>query len=52
MTPFGVAPDEIVCRVIVINEDGLLVCATVNRYEVFSATDIVPGSLVVFIQLH
>jgi hypothetical protein len=43
---------EIVTSVIVINDDGLLLCATASRYGVFNATDMVAGSLVVFAQLQ
>ncbi len=50
--PVWVAPDDTVCNVIVITDEGVLVCATVRRYAVFKATDIVAGSLVVFNQLQ
>ena len=50
--PVCVALVAIASSVIVINDDGLLVCATVSRYAVFNATEMVAGSLVVFAQLH
>lgn len=50
--PVCVALVAMVSNVIVISADGLLLCATVSRYAVFNATDMVAGSLVVFAQLQ